>query len=95
MTTPESDLLDDGRPRALRWVAWLAFLGLAIWKSQTVSFGGLEFLALALTIGISIFCVAKPLGGPKVDLSEPAHVLGGFVSRTNCCCPGYCCSGTT
>ena len=72
-----------GWQRALRWVAWLAFLGLAIWKSQTVSFGGLEFLALALAIGISIFCVAKPLGGPKVDLSEPAHMLGGFVSRTN------------
>ena len=100
MTTPESDLQDDGRPRgqqsletgerrpagwqrALRWVAWLAFLGLAIWKSQTVSFSGLEFLGLALAIGISIFCVAKPLGGPKVDLSEPAHMLGGFVSRTN------------
>ena len=72
-----------GWQRALRWVAWLAFLGLAIWKSQTVSFGGLEFLALALAIGISIFCVAKPLGGPKVDLSEPADMLGGFVSRTN------------
>ena len=72
-----------GWQRALRWVAWLAFLGVAIWKSQTVSFGGLEFLALALAIGISIFCVAKPLGGPKVDLSEPAHMLGGFVSRTN------------
>ena len=38
---------------------------------------------MALAIGISIFCVAKPLGGPKVDLSEPAHMLGGFVSRTN------------
>jgi hypothetical protein len=59
-------------------VAWLGFLGLAIWKSQSVSFSGLEFLALAVAIGISIFCVAKPLGGPKVDLSEPAHMLGGF-----------------
>ena len=64
-------------------MAWLGFLGLAIWKSQSVSFSGLEFLALAVAIGISIFCVAKPLGGPKVDLSEPAHMLGGFVSRTN------------
>ena len=27
--------------------------------------------------------MAKPLGGPKVDLSEPAHMLGRFVSRTN------------
>lgn len=100
MTTPESDLHDDGRPRsqqppetaerrpagwqrALRWVSWLTFLGLAIRNSQSVSFGGLEFLALAVAIGVSIFCVAKPLGGPKVDLSEPAHMLGGFVSRTN------------
>lgn len=72
-----------GWQRALRWAAWLTFLGLAIWNSQNVSFGGLEFLALAVAIGVSIFCVAKPLGGPKVDLSEPAHMLGGFVSRTN------------
>jgi hypothetical protein len=72
-----------GWQRALRWVAWLAFLGLAIWNSQRVSFSGVEFVALAAAIGISIFCVAKPLGGPKVDLSEPAHLLGGFVSRTN------------
>lgn len=72
-----------GWQRALRWVSWLTFLGLAIWNSQNVSFGGLEFLALAVAIGVSIFCVAKPLGGPKVDLSEPAHMLGGFVSRTN------------
>jgi hypothetical protein len=72
-----------GWQRALRWIAWLTFLGLAVWKSQSVSFSGTEFLALALAIGVSIFCVAKPLGGPKVDLSEPAHLYGGFVSRTN------------
>lgn len=72
-----------GWQRALRWVAWLSFLGLAIRNSQSVSFGGLEFLALAVAIAVSIFCVAKPLGGPKVDLSEPAHMLGRFVSRTN------------
>ncbi|MDX1883767.1 hypothetical protein [Mycolicibacterium sp. 120270] len=99
MTTPESDLHDDGRPRsqqppetaerrpagwqrALRWASWLTFLGLAIRNSQSVSFGALEFLALAVAIGVSIFCVAKPLGGPKVDLSEPAHMRGDFVSRT-------------
>src|SRR5262249_57099878 len=63
--------------------AWLGFLGLAIANSQKVAFGGLEFLTLAIAIGVSIFCVAKPLGGPKVDLSDPAHMLGGFVSRTN------------
>ncbi len=27
--------------------------------------------------------MAKPLGGPKVELSEPTHLLGAFVSRTN------------
>ena len=54
-----------GWQRALRWVAWLGFLGLAIWKSQSVSFSGLEFLALAVAIGISIFYVAKPLGGRR------------------------------
>jgi hypothetical protein len=72
-----------GWQRALRWVAWLAFLGLAIANSQRVAFSGIEFVALAAAIGISIFCVAKPLGGPKVDLSDPSHMLGGFVSRTN------------
>jgi hypothetical protein len=27
--------------------------------------------------------MAKPLGGPKYELSEPTHLLGAFVSRTN------------
>lgn len=27
--------------------------------------------------------MAKPLGGPKVELSEPTHLLGAFVSRAN------------
>jgi hypothetical protein len=27
--------------------------------------------------------MAKPLGGPKYELKEPAHLLGAFVSRTN------------
>lgn len=69
--------------RALRWIAWLTFLGLAISNSQSVSFGPLEFLALFVAIAISVWCMAKPLGGPKVELSEPAHLLGTFVSRTN------------
>jgi hypothetical protein len=69
--------------RALRWIAWLTFLGLAVWNSQSVSFGPLEWMALIAAIAISIWCVAKPLGGPKVELSEPAHLLGAFVSRTN------------
>ena len=69
--------------RALRWLAWLAFLGLAIWNSQSVSFGPLEFVALFAAIAISVWCMAKPLGGPKVELTEPTHLLGTFVSRTN------------
>jgi len=70
--------------RALRWIAWLTFLGLAVWNSQSVSFGPREFLALFAAIGISVWCMAKPLGGPKVDLSGlAAHLLGAFVSRTN------------
>jgi hypothetical protein len=69
--------------RALRWIAWLTFLGLAIWNSQRVSFGALEFLALFAAIGISVWCMAKPLGGPKFELAEPTHLLGTFVSRTN------------
>ena len=69
--------------RALRWVAWLTFLGLAVWNSQSVYFGPLEWVALIAAIAISIWCMAKPLGGPKVELSEPAHLLGTFVSRTN------------
>lgn len=72
-----------GWQRALRWIAWLAFLGLAIWNSQKVSFGGMEFLALAVAIGISIWCMAKPLGPRKVEITKPEHVRGTFVSRTS------------
>lgn len=72
-----------GWQRALRWVAWLTFLGLAVWNSQSVYFSPLEWLALIAAIGISIWCLAKPMGGPKVELSEPAHLLGAFVSRTS------------
>ena len=69
--------------RALRWAAWLAFLGLAIWNSQSVYFSPLEWVALIAAIGISIWCLARPLGGPKVQLAKPQHLLGAFVSRTN------------
>lgn len=82
---------DDGPPprrlagwqRALRCVAWLTFVGLAIAHSDRDSFGGVEFLALAAAIGVSIWCMAKPLGGPEVTLDEPADVRGAFVSRTS------------
>jgi hypothetical protein len=69
--------------RALRWAAWLTFLGLAVWNSQSVSFGPVEFMALFAAIAVSVWCMAKPMGGPKVELSEPTHLLGSFVSRTN------------
>jgi hypothetical protein len=69
--------------RALRWIAWLTFLGLAVYNSQSVYFSGTEWLALIAAIGISIWCMAKPLGGPKYELREPAHLLGAFVSRTS------------
>jgi hypothetical protein len=69
--------------RALRWVAWLTFLGLAVYNTQSVYFSPLEWLALIAAIGISIWCMAKPLGGPKVELSEPGHLIGKFVSQTS------------
>jgi hypothetical protein len=69
--------------RAVRWIAWLTFLGLAIYNSQSVYFSPLEWLALIAAIGISIWCMAKPLGGPKYELREPTHLLGAFVSRTS------------
>ncbi|WP_146220975.1 hypothetical protein [Mycolicibacterium moriokaense] len=69
--------------RALRWVAWLTFLGLAVCNTQSVYFSPLEWLALIAAIGFSIWCMAKPMGGPKVELSEPSHLLGKFVSRTS------------
>jgi hypothetical protein len=69
--------------RSLRWLTWLTFLGAAVLNSDQASFGAVELLLLALAIGVSIWCVARPLGGPKLDLTEPAHVLGEFVSRTN------------
>ncbi|MGE0219651.1 hypothetical protein [Mycolicibacterium sp.] len=72
-----------GWQRALRWAAWLTFLGLAVWRSDRVSFSGLEWLALAAAVGISIWCMARPMGGPKIELTDPAHVLGTFSSRTS------------
>lgn len=69
--------------RALRWISWLIFLGLAIANSQKVMFTAVEFVALAIAIGVSIWCVARPLGPEKVELAEPAHLYGAFVSRTN------------
>lgn len=50
-----------GWQRALRWVAWLAFLGIAVKNSDRPSFGALEFLALAIAIGVSVWCLARPL----------------------------------
>lgn len=72
-----------GWQRAMRWVLWLTFLGLAIWKSQSVRFSGLEWLVLAAAIAFSIWCTAKPLGGPKVALTETSHLSGTFESRTS------------
>jgi hypothetical protein len=69
--------------RQLRWVAWLTFLGLAVYNSKSVYFSAPEWVALIAAIGVSIWCMAKPLGGPKYELSEPTHLLGAFVSRTS------------
>jgi len=66
-----------------RWIAWLTFLGLAVYNSQSVYFSGKEWLALIAAIAISIWCMAKPLGGPKYELREPTHLLGAFASRTS------------
>ena len=72
-----------GWQRALRWALWLTFLGVAVWKSQTVRFSGLEWIALLAAIAFSIWCMARPLGGPKVELTKPAHLLGTFASKTS------------
>jgi hypothetical protein len=80
-TTGERRL--TGWQRAVRWVLWLTFLGVAIWKSQKVGFGALEFAALAAAVAFSIWCMAKPLGGPKVKLTKASHLLGTFESRTS------------
>lgn len=80
---PTSERRPAGWQRAVRWVLWLTFLGLAIWKSQNVGFGGLEFTALAAAVAFSIWCTARPLGGPKVEFTEPSHLLGTFESRTS------------
>jgi hypothetical protein len=53
------------------------------WQAPSVYFSPLEWLALITAIGISIWCMAKPLGGPKYELREPTHLLGAFVSRTS------------
>jgi hypothetical protein len=80
---PTAERRPAGFQRALRWVAWLTFIGLTIANSGRSSFGPLEFLALAAAVGVSIWCLAKPLGGPKVTIDGPGDVHGTFVSRTN------------
>jgi hypothetical protein len=80
---PTAERLPASWQRVLRWIAWLTFLGLAIWNSQSVYFSGWEFVALVAAIAVSVWCLAKPLGGPKFELSEPTRLLGAFVSRTN------------
>jgi hypothetical protein len=80
---PTRERRPAGWQRALRWVAWLTFLGLAAVNSREVSFGGPELLALAVAIGVSVFCLARPLGGPDLRLTQPAHVLGEFRPRTS------------
>jgi hypothetical protein len=64
-------------------VLWLAFLGMAVYHSQTVRFSGAERLLLVIATGFSIWCMARPLGGPKVELTKPEHLLGTFASRTS------------
>jgi hypothetical protein len=51
--------------------------------SQSVYVSAPEWLALIAAIGISIWCMAKPLGGPNYELRESTHLLGAFVSRTS------------
>jgi hypothetical protein len=54
-----------------------------VYNSQSVYFSAPEWRALIAAIGISIWCMAKPLGGPKYELRESTHLLGAFVSRTS------------
>jgi hypothetical protein len=69
--------------RALRWVAWLTFIGLAIANSDSASFGLIDGLALLVALGVSVWSLANPLGGRKATIEEPADVRGTFLSRTN------------
>jgi len=54
---------------------------LAIANSDRESFGLVDGLALVVTIGVSIWSLVKPLGGPMVTIDGPADVRGAFVSR--------------
>lgn len=72
--------------RLLRWGSWLTFLAVAIWSSATsdsVYFSPLEWLTLVAAIGISVWCMASPLGGPELEITEPRHMAGEFSSRTS------------
>lgn len=44
----------------------LTFIGVAIAHSDRQSFGAVEFLALGVALGVSIWCMARPLGGRKL-----------------------------
>ena len=69
--------------RALRWVAWLTFLGLAVYNSQSVYFSGREWIALIAAIGISIWRMAKPLGGPNTSRGNRPTFSARSCSRAN------------
>ncbi|MDT5016477.1 MAG: hypothetical protein QOD39_2637, partial [Mycobacterium sp.] len=42
--------------RALRWIAWLSFVALAMRNSQSVYYGPLEWLALIAAIAVTVWC---------------------------------------
>ncbi|MCV7077014.1 hypothetical protein [Mycobacterium szulgai] len=54
---------------------------MAIAHSARESFGRVELFALAAAIGVSIWCMAKPLGAPKMEIGEPGEIP--FIKRGN------------
>lgn len=67
--------------RAVRWIAWLGFLALVVRNSGSSSFGGWELLALAAALAVTVWSLAQPLGGPKLELTRPEHLLGELARR--------------
>lgn len=58
------------------------FLGLPVWKSQSVAFSGVEWLALAVAVGISIWCMATGRATVGEVVKDIAVFIEGWIAET-------------
>jgi len=62
---------------------WLSVLALLWQNTSGEGFTFVEFLAMAVGTGVTVWMCKHPMGKPKVYIDEPAQMRGRFESRTN------------